>query len=176
MNSEPIGDNSMATREETLSGGVRLFDKITVIIAGTALLAMMTMTLLDVMGRYFLNAPLGFAFEMTQIGMAVVVFCALPSVTLHGKHVTAGLFDSFFKGKWLLYRDLLWLAVIATTCLALAWKLSALAERFVRYGDRTSVLELPVGWIAWLAVVMLCLSALAAGLAAGTRIRKNSQT
>ena len=176
MNTEPVSEDSTTAREENFSGRVRLFDKITVIIAGTALLAMMTITLLDVMGRYFLNAPLGFAFEMTQIGMAVVVFCALPSVTLHGKHVTAGLFDSFFKGRWLLYRDLLWLAVIAATCLALAWKLSALAERFVRYGDRTSVLELPVGWIAWLAVVMLCLSALAAGLAIGTRIRMERQT
>ncbi|MCD1635003.1 TRAP transporter small permease [Martelella mediterranea] len=165
-------EDGEATHTDDLSGLTWLCDRIAVTVAGIALLAMMLMTLVDVVGRYFLNAPLGFAFEMTQIGMAVVVFSALPSVTLHGRHVSAGLFEGLFKGRAALLRDLIWLAVIAASCLGLAWRLSTLAERFVRYGDRTSVLELPIGWVAWFGVAALGLSALAALVAGASRLRE----
>lgn len=176
MTNQVPENGNMTGREDDLSGLVRLFDRFAVVIAGIALLGMMLMTLLDVLGRYFLNAPLGFAFEMTQVGMAVVVFCALPSVTLHGRHVSAGLFENLFKGRAALLRDLLWLAVIAACCLGLAWKMSILAARFLRYGDHTSVLELPIGWVAWLGVAALCLSALAAGIAFVSRLRQETKT
>ena len=164
-------EDGEATHTDDLSGLTWLCDRIAVAVAGIALLAMMLMTLMDVVGRCFLNAPLGFAFEMTQIGMAVVVFSALPSVTLHGRHVSAGLFEGALKGRAALVRDLLWLAVIAASCLGLAWKLSSLAARFLRYGDRTSVLDLPIGWVAWFGVATLCMSALAALIAGVSRIR-----
>ncbi|WAP69798.1 TRAP transporter small permease [Jiella pelagia] len=161
-----------AGREGDLPRPARFFDAAFVVTSGLVLLAMMLMTLFDVVGRYFFNAPLGFAFEMTQIGMAVMVFCALPSVTLRGTHVTVGLFEQLFVGRLALVRDLLWLAVIAASCGALAWKLSGLAQRFLRYGDRTSVLHLHTGWIAWLGVVCLALSALAAVYLAICRLRE----
>lgn len=139
-----------------------IVDAASVLLAGIVLAGMMFMTLIDVVGRYVLNAPLGFAFEMTQLGMAMVVFAALPSVTLRAAHVSAGLFEGLFGGKIAIFRDVLWSLVIAASCLFLAFRLSRLAGRFLRYGDETSVLKLPIGWIAWFGVAGLCLAALAA--------------
>ncbi|MFY0633327.1 MAG: TRAP transporter small permease [Vannielia sp.] len=157
---------------ERLPGPVTWLDTAAVVIAGLVLFGMMSMTFLDVLGRYLLNAPLGFAFEMTEIGMAVLVFAALPSVTLRGAHVTVGLFETFFRDRLRLVRDLAWHLVIAACFAGAAWKLSTLAARFLRYGDRTSVLHLPVGWITWFGVVCLALAALASLTLAALRLRR----
>lgn len=154
-------------------GPVRWLDTASVAVAGLVLFCMMAMTFVDVLGRYLFNAPLGFAFEMTQIGMAVLVFAALPSVTLRGAHVTVGLFESLFRGRIRLLRDLAWHLVIAACFAGAAWKLSALAARFLRYGDRSSVLHVPMGWIAWFGVGCLALAALAALCLAGLRLRRH---
>lgn len=130
--------------------------------AALLLFAMMAMTFVDVLGRYLFNRPLGFAFEMTQIAMGAMVFCAIPSVTLRGQHVTAGLFENAFKGGWKSMRDIVVALAICLCCLFMAWRLSLLAERFVSFGDRTSVVHFPIGIVAWLGVVCFAGSALAA--------------
>lgn len=130
--------------------------------AALLLFAMMTMTFLDVLGRYLFNHPLGFAFEMTQVAMAAMVLCAIPSVTLRGQHVTAGLFEDAFKGGWRRMRDIVVGLAICLCCVFLAWRLSLLADRFVTFGDRTSVLHFPIGIVTWLGVGCLAIAALAA--------------
>lgn len=51
------------------------------------LMALMAVTGLDVIGRYFLNAPLSGAFELTELMLAALVFAALPLVGRVGGHV-----------------------------------------------------------------------------------------
>ena len=116
----------------------------------------------DVLGRYIFNHPLGFAFEMTQIAMGAMVLCAIPSVTLRGQHVTAGLFEEAFKGGWKSMRDIVVALGICICCAFMASRLSLLAARFVSFGDRTSVVHFPIGIVAWLGVVCFVVSALAA--------------
>lgn len=130
--------------------------------AALLLFAMMAMTFVDVLGRYLFNHPLGFAFEMTQIAMGAMVLCAIPSVTLRGQHVTAGLFEDAFKGGWKVMRDIVVGLAICICCVFLAWRLSLLASRFMSFGDRTSVVHFPIGIVAWLGVVCFAVAALAA--------------
>ena len=150
---------------------LRLADGFFAVVAGVVLFGMMVMTTIDVFGRYILNAPLGFAFEMTQLGMAAVVFAALPSVTLRGQHVTVGLFENAFTGWVLVLRKLLIALVAAGSCFYLAWRLSTLAARFLRYGEITTVLHVPIGYVAWLGVAGLVAAGLAALLLAGSALR-----
>lgn len=150
---------------------LRLADGFFAVVAGVVLFGMMVMTTIDVFGRYILNAPLGFAFEMTQLGMAVVVFAALPSVTLRSQHVTVGLFEHAFTGWAMRLRNLLIALAAAASCFYLAWRLSTLAARFVRYGEITTVLHVPVGYVAWLGVAGLVAAGLAALVVAGSAIR-----
>lgn len=141
---------------------LRAADGFFAVVAGMVLFAMMVMTTIDVFGRYLFNAPLGFAFEMTQLAMAVVVFAALPSVTLRRQHVTVGLFEKAFSGWGLVIRNALIAFVAVASCLYLAWRLSTLASRFVGYGEVTTVLHIPVGYIAWFGVAALVAAAVAA--------------
>jgi len=145
---------------------VRWIEAVFATAAAVLLFAMMTMTFLDVLGRYLFNHPLGFAFEMTEIAMGAMVFCAIPTVTLRGQHVTTGLFENAFRGGWGAARDLLIALAICVSCAFLAWRLSILAERFVTFGDRTSALHFPLGIVAWLGVICLVAAALAAFIVA----------
>lgn len=151
---------------------LRIADGFFAVVAGVVLFLMMTMTTIDVIGRYLLRAPLGYAFEMTQIGMAIVVFAALPSVTLRSQHVTVGLFENFFSGFGQAVRDVLLSLIAAASCIYLAWRLSTLASRFIGYGDMTPVLRFPIGYIAWLGVAALTMAAIAALVLAVMAVRK----
>lgn len=63
------------------------------------LFALMVITLLDVVGRYFLNAPLTGAFELTRLAMGILVFSALPLVTARQRHIVVSLFDPLFAAN-----------------------------------------------------------------------------
>ena len=60
-------------------------------LAGLALFAIMVLTFFDVSGRKFLSQSITGSLELTELLMVVVIFAALPLVSLKGEHV---LFDS----------------------------------------------------------------------------------
>ena len=60
-------------------------------LAGLALLAIMLLTFLDVSGRKLLSQSITGSLELTELLMVVVIFGALPLVSLKGEHVV---FDS----------------------------------------------------------------------------------
>jgi TRAP-type transport system small permease protein len=141
---------------------LRWADGIFAFAAGMILFLMMAMTTVDVIGRYLFLAPLGFAYEMTEIGMACLVFCALPSVTLRAQHVTVDLFDRHFHNRLKEIRDTLVSLLIIGSCLYLAWRMGLFAERLFDYGDRTSVVQFPTGIAASLGTVMFAITAIIA--------------
>ncbi len=51
-------------------------------ICGAMLLAMMGLTVADVLGRYLLGAPITGATELTEMMLAAVIFLGLPAVSL----------------------------------------------------------------------------------------------
>lgn len=152
-------------------------DMIFTFIAGIVLFLMMVMTSLDVIGRYLFSAPLGFAYEMTQIGMATMVFCALPSVTLRFDHVTVDLLDNIFSPGFKAVRDVLVTILIIGACLFLAWRLGKFAGRLLDYSEHTSVLEFPIGIAAAIGAGMLTLTAIFAAISlfvSGRKVKKGT--
>ena len=156
-----------------------IFARVLETLAVFTLFGMMAMTTLDVAGRYFFSAPLGFAFEMTELGMAALVFTALPGITARSSHVTVALFESFFKGRFALARDSLVALVSAAGCAFLCWRTWILAERFDSYGDLTSMLQVPIAPFAYGGAIAWGLAAAAAlgiaGSAAGRFVQRNPQ-
>ena len=61
------------------------------VLGGVLLMALMGMTVTDVIGRYLFNAPLRGATELTELLLAAVVFLGLPAVALADEHVTVDL-------------------------------------------------------------------------------------
>jgi TRAP-type C4-dicarboxylate transport system permease small subunit len=131
-------------------------------VAGTVALGLMGLTVADVAGRYLLNAPLAGAYELTQYGLALVVFSALPQVTAAGEHVSVDLLEKALPAWARRVLAFLWAAVIAAALMFLAWRLTFLAERLARYGDSTPTLKIPLAPLAWIMAGSAALSAILA--------------
>lgn len=131
-------------------------------VAGAIALGLMAMTVVDVLGRYLLNAPLSGAYELTQYGLALVVFAALPQVTAAGEHVAVDLFEKALPAWVRRSLAFVWAVIIAGALLFLAWRLTFLAERLGRYGDSTPTLKIPLAPLAWIMAGSAALSALLA--------------
>ena len=139
-------------------------EKLLSLIAVTLLFSMMGLTCADVVARYLFNQPIKGAFELTEILLACLIFCALPLTTKAGEHIEVEFLSSL---KSMLVNNLLnrfsalvVFAVFGIFAIEL-WKHAAkLAER----GTMTNSLELPlsvVGYVAFVscavcAIIMLC--------------------
>lgn len=62
------------------------------------LFLMMTVTFVDVSGRYLLHRPLVGSSEMTRYMLALVIFISLPSVTRLKRHITISILDGALHG------------------------------------------------------------------------------
>ncbi len=69
-------------------------------LAGAALFAIMLLTFLDVSGRKFLSHSITGSLELTELLMVVVIFAALPLVSLKGEHVVFDSLDAFLP-NWI---------------------------------------------------------------------------
>jgi TRAP-type C4-dicarboxylate transport system permease small subunit len=111
--------------------------------AGTFLVTMMLVTVVDVAGRYFLNMPLRGGFEMTQFLMAAIVFSGLPNVTLRDAHITIDLLDTITPERVIPWREMMVNAVSCAAFAVLAWRLWMLAGEAREWGDITQYLRWP---------------------------------
>ena len=137
----------------------RLIDTLCSVLAAAALFAIMWLTLVDVSSRKLLSESIPGSLELTELLMVVVIFAALPLVSLRGEHVV---FDSFDA---LLPRGLLRAqrALIDALCaLALAWVGRLMwikGSQMLEYGDKTQQLGLTLGWFVHLMSVLIFIAA-----------------
>ncbi|SLN76577.1 TRAP transporter small permease [Oceanibacterium hippocampi] len=114
-----------------------------VAVAGFALLVMMTLTVIDVTGRFLAGRPLTGANEIIRIALAVAVSCALPAVTYRGGHITLGLLTGPATHVLERLRGFLVLCFSAVVFTILAWLLWGAAMEAIEYKDVIGYLELP---------------------------------
>lgn len=138
----------------------RLLDGLCGLLAGVALFAIMALTLVDVLGRKLFDHSLSGSLELTEILMVVVIFAALPLVSLHGEHVVFDSLDHLMP-PWL---RRLQQAVVDLGCAAalgaLAWLMWDKAAQMASYGDTTAQLQLPLGPFVQLMAVLCGITAL----------------
>ena len=115
----------------------------------------------DVIGRYFLNAPVYGAFEITETLLAGLIFCALPLVTLRGDHVTVDIFDNLIP-EWLarVQHVLVCLVSFAATAF-LAWRLWLRAVGMDAAGETTAQLKFKLAYLTYAMSLLMACSALA---------------
>jgi TRAP-type C4-dicarboxylate transport system permease small subunit len=123
------------------------------------LVLMMLVTVVDVAGRYFLNAPLKGAFEMTQFLMAAIVYAGLPHVTLRDGHITIDLLDAVTPPRVIPWRELMVQSVCAAAMAVVAWRLWVLAGEAQDWGDRTQYLGWPLAPIIWFGAALCAVAA-----------------
>jgi TRAP-type C4-dicarboxylate transport system permease small subunit len=127
-------------------------------IAAAGLFAMMMVTVVDVVGRYVFRAPLVASFELTEYLMGLLVFLALPLVSMRGDHIRIGLLDRHLGSTWKRIRDRAAGLLAGAVCGLLAWRVIVLAARLAGYGDSTQTLRIPLAPLAFFIGASLAVS------------------
>ncbi|MBL27048.1 MAG: C4-dicarboxylate ABC transporter permease [Rhodospirillaceae bacterium] len=150
---------------------VAAIDRTVAGLAAAALLAMMVLTVIDVVGRYGFDSPVPGAFELTELLMAVLIFGALPIVSAQGRHIAITLIEDRLPARVRIGLGRI-VDAIATLVLALmAWRLAVLAGDFQAYGEVTSYLRIGLAPFAWFAALGCLLAAISAAVGATGRDR-----
>ena len=133
-------------------------------LAAFALCVLILITVLDVVGRYILNAPLPGAFEYVRALMAFVTFAALPLVCARNEHLRAGILDHLISQRLNLLREpvIQWLSV--TVLIAITWRLWAEAVAKWKSGEMLSSINLPL-WFPIGFMAAMCVAAVVVTLA-----------
>ncbi|WP_068111307.1 TRAP transporter small permease [Tropicimonas marinistellae] len=131
-------------------------------LCGGLILAMVTVTVVDVVGRYVFNTPLPGAFELTQVLLADLVLAALPITTLKGSHVEVDLLSSVWSPRVDRIAIAFGAGVSATVLLALSWTVAMHGKNLFHDGAVTNDLALPVWPAAALGTLTFAVSALIA--------------
>ncbi len=126
------------------------------------LFAMMAITAVDVIGRYFLSMPIYGGYEIVQFMMALVVFCSLPIATRHDSHLTVSVITGNLKGAAARAHRLFVLLVSLAGAIVIAWRVWVQADILVGSKQISGLLEWPLGPLAyvmavfaWLTVIIL---------------------
>lgn len=120
----------------------------------------MAITVVDVIGRYVLNAPLPGAFETTQLVLAALVFTALPLVGRTGGHVEVDLVAGLMAARVARAFGLLAAVVSVGVLTFFAYRLLLLAAQQWEDGTRSVSLAIPYAPVALLGAGSVLLAAL----------------
>jgi len=120
-------------------------DVILGVAASAILLAMMLLTVVDVVARYVFNRPLRGAFEITELMLLVLIFAGLPLVSFTDEHAVMDFIDRVLGPR--AQRRLVQAvqALNAAFMFLLAWLMWLKADRIWAYRDATDVLRILYG-------------------------------
>jgi TRAP-type C4-dicarboxylate transport system permease small subunit len=123
-------------------------------VVALVLLAIMGLTFCDVFMRYWFAAPIRGAAEIVRFAMAILIFSALPLVTLSQQHITVNLLQGRFGpwGAWLQHLFVLLVSLVAVGIMT--WQLASDGADLAHNRITTTVLEWP------LAPLSACMSVL----------------
>lgn len=112
------------------------------LLSGSALFAIMALTFFDVLGRKFLDNSIPGSLEMTELLMVVVIFGALPLVSLRGEHVLFDSLDAYLPPAVLRIQQAVIHLLIAAALLGLGWLMWRTGGQFAQNGETTAQLKL----------------------------------
>ena len=129
-------------------------------VAALSMVALALLTLFDVLGRYAFNVPVVGAVELTEMLMVGVIFSGIVLATLQREHVTVDLLATGLGRRGLrVQRAFSQLLATGISALlgATTWN-QALSS--LDYGDRTTMLGLPLAPMMFFMSVLLLVNAL----------------
>jgi TRAP-type C4-dicarboxylate transport system permease small subunit len=140
---------------------VRLAESVLGVIVAVLLMAMMLITVLDVIGRYGLKQPLSGAYELIELMLAIVIFTALPLVCLREENITVTILIERFPARTRQIHAGVVSLLSACVLAVVAWRLYSHAAQLASYGEVTMFLRLPRGPIGYTMAVLSALGAIA---------------
>lgn len=130
-----------------------------VLVSGGVLLFLMSLTVADVVMRYFLVKPIRGAYELTEVALAMLIFTGLPLASLYGAHVTADLIDRALGAARLVQLNRIVDAASGVILIGVALLMRTRAERIAEAGDVSSMLRIPLAPFIYAIAALLLLTA-----------------
>lgn len=130
------------------------------IIGAVVLFAMMSLTFTDVILRYFFNAPMRGAQELTELMLVVTIFCGLPLVSRNDKHATTDLIDSLLTERAARVLATVIHLILSAALAGLAWLVWARAHALALSGDTTASLRIPLSPFVYLMSSLIFITAI----------------
>lgn len=127
-------------------------------VAAVCILFMMLFTFIDVFLRYWFARPISGSSEMISFSLALLVFAALPMITIEDAHISVSIMSGKLSRRWTWIVELI---ILAFSLISTALMAYVLFQHGVDLGSNlqtTPVLSLP---LAPLSFAMSCLSGLA---------------
>ena len=112
------------------------------LLSGGALFAIMALTFADVTARKLLDNSIPGSLEMTELLMVIVIFAALPLVSLRGEHVLFDSLDDHLPPQVLELQKAAIHVLSAIMFLALGWLMWKTGGVFADNGETTAQLKL----------------------------------
>lgn len=112
-------------------------------IAVGILIFMMFMTTANVIGRY-LYRPIYGTFELTGMGLALLIFFSLGYTQLKKEHISISFIVDKFPPKVQAIIEVIWNAIFFALVCLLSWQLYQYALRLLRGNDKTVDLGIPM--------------------------------
>ncbi len=138
---------------------VKGLEKLLGVISAAVLFLMMIITAVDVVGRYVLNQPLPGGFEMTEMALAVLIYAALPLVSMRREHIVIDTLDSLMSPAVKAFFNKMSDLICFLTLSGIGYLIFRRALRVAEYGDTTHVLKLPLAPVAYVMGAMICIAA-----------------
>lgn len=129
------------------------------VVSCLALAAMMLVTCADVVLRAF-GHPLKGTYDVARVCGAVCIACALPLTTAMKGHVAIEYFFHKLNRLGRLAVDSLMRLITITVFLFAAYECVGYGQRFLRNGEVTSTIELPLFWVPWVMAGAFAVTAL----------------
>lgn len=141
------------------------------VLGALVLLAVATVAVVSIVGRWLINSPITGDVELMQVACVVSIACFLPYCQWRGGHVQVTFFTERAAPALRRVLDRLGQLTLATVMLLLAWRAGVGVAEMKAHGETTMVLGFPA-WLMYLALVPgLLLSAAVALHAALTDAR-----
>ena len=138
----------------------RRADALLGVVASLILLAMMFLTVVDVVARYAFNRPLRGAFEVTELMLLVLIFAGLPLVSFSDEHATMDFIDRILGPRSQRWLEALVQLINTAFMFLLTWLVWLKADRIWGYRDSTDVLRIVYGPFVYFMAVTLGLAGL----------------
>ncbi|AQS51768.1 hypothetical protein PAEH1_09710 [Paenalcaligenes hominis] len=129
-------------------------------LAEVTLFLMMCLTMLDVVGRYFLNFPVLGSVELTELLMVGVIFSGIALSSASRGHITVDLIAIGLHGRVRWLQQVLGDGIALGISILLAMVSWGKAAEITDYGDKTAVLLIPIAPVAVFMAIMLSITTL----------------
>jgi len=156
--------------------GARRLTLVMGVLGGAALMALMLVTVVDVVGRNIIDVTVIGAYELSELAVGLIVAAGLPLVALRSGHVHIDMVLPLLKG-WL--RRLQQPMALFATALAegiVAWQVWVQAVLATDTQRTTSMLHLPVSPVLYITAILFGVSALLTTVHALRKIAARRET